>query len=124
MGQVTVTIAQKVYRIACEDGQEEHLLGLAREVDAKIDDMRKAFGEIGDNRLTVMAAITFLDEREELRQRIRSLEADVAALRDAQAQASTRAEDTEMRVAAAILEAAERIEDVARRLAPSPSGLG
>jgi cell division protein ZapA len=124
MGQVTVTIAQKVYRIACEDGQEEHLLGLAREVDAKIDDMRKAFGEIGDNRLTVMAAITFLDEREELRQRIRSLEADVAALRDAQAQASTRSEDSEMRVAAAILEAAERIEDVARRLAPSPSGLG
>lgn len=123
MAQVTVTIAQKTYRIACEDGQEEHLRRLAEEVDAKIDDMRKAFGEIGDNRLTVMAAITFLDEREELRGRIRALEQDVAALRAAQQASAARAEDSDARVARAIVEAAERIEDVARRLAPSPSAL-
>ena len=81
MAQVTVTIADKVYRIACEDGQEEHLRRLAGEVDAKIGEMRKGFGEIGDSRLTVMAAITFLDEREELRARIASLEAEVGELR-------------------------------------------
>lgn len=123
MAQVTVTIAQKIYRIACEDGQEEYLRRLAEEVDAKIDDMRKAFGEIGDNRLTVMAAITFLDEREELRSRIRALEQDLASLRDAQRIASAQSTDGEAMVARAILEAAERIEDVARRLAPSPSAL-
>ena len=123
MAQVTVTIAQKIYRIACEDGQEEHLRRLAEEVDAKIDDMRKSFGEIGDNRLTVMTAITFLDEREELRSRIRSLEQDLASLRDAQRIASAQSTDSEARVAQAILEAAERIEDDARRLAPSPSAL-
>jgi cell division protein ZapA len=123
MAQVTVTIAQKIYRIACEDGQEEHLRRLAEEVDAKIDDMRKTFGEIGDNRLTVMAAITFLDEREELRSRIRALEQDLASLRDAQRIASAQSTDSEARVAEAILEAAARIEDVARRLAPSPSAL-
>ncbi len=124
MAQVTVTIAQKVYRIACEDGQEEHLRRLAEEVDSKIDDMRKSFGEIGDNRLTVMAAITFLDEREELRARIRSLEQDLASVRDAQRIASAQSTDSEARIAQAIVDAAERIEDVARRLAPSPSALG
>lgn len=123
MAQVTVTIAQKVYRIACEDGQEDHLRQLAEQVDLKIDEMRQAFGEIGDNRLTVMAAITFLDERHELRARIAELESTVAGLREAQAAGERRAAEAEGRVAAAIAEAAERIEDVARRLAPSPGAL-
>ena len=123
MAQVTVTIAQKTYRIACEDGQEDHLRRLAEEVDAKIDDMRKTFGEIGDNRLTVMAAITFLDEREELRNRIRALEQDLAVTRDAQHRAAAQVSDSDAQVARAIVDAAERIEEVARRLAPSPSAL-
>ncbi|MHB2165540.1 cell division protein ZapA [Alsobacter sp. R-9] len=122
MAQVTVTIAQKQYRIACEDGQEEHLRRLAEEVDGKIDEMRRTFGEIGDNRLTVMAAITFVDEREDVKERLRRLEADVAALRDAHANAELRTRDDEDRVARAIVEAAERIEDLARRLAPTQAG--
>jgi cell division protein ZapA len=122
LAQVTVTIADKVYRIACEDGQEDHLRRLAGEVDAKIGEMRKGFGEIGDSRLTVMAAITFLDEREELRARIATLEAEVGDLR-----ASTRAVEvslgeTEAELARAISEAAERIDAVARELVPGHSG--
>lgn len=117
MGQVTVTIADKVYRIACDDGQEEHLRGLAAEVDAKIGQMRTTFGEIGDNRLTVMAAITFLDEREELRSRIASLEAEVSRLGEARTAIETAVGQTEAEVAAAIVDAAERIEAVAQRLA-------
>jgi len=44
MGQVTVTIAEKIYRIACNDGQEPHLVELAAELDIKIGEMRAAFG--------------------------------------------------------------------------------
>ena len=62
MSQVTVTIAGSTYRIACDDGEEQHLEGLARLLDAKIEEMRAAFGEIGDMRLHVMAAITIADE--------------------------------------------------------------
>jgi cell division protein ZapA len=40
--------------MACDDGQEEHLLGLGRMLDGKIDTLRAAFGEIGDMRLAVM----------------------------------------------------------------------
>ena len=89
LGQVTVTIAEKVYRIACDDGQEEHLRNLASDVDAKIEEMRKSFGEIGDNRLTVMAAITFVDERQELRSRLARLESEVAELRSRNGQIET-----------------------------------
>jgi cell division protein ZapA len=122
LGQVTVTIAEKAYRIACEDGQEDHLRRLGGEVDAKIGEMRRSFGEIGDSRLTVMAAITFLDEREELRSRIAALEAEVARLQTAQSATVASLGAAEEEVANALVEAAERIESVARELGPSQSG--
>lgn len=117
MAQVTVTIAEKVYRIACDDGQEDHLVKLASEVDAKISQMRQTFGEIGDNRLTVMAAITFVDEREELRARIAALESEVARLGDGRQALEEAIGRTEREVAAAVVDAAQRIEAVAQRLA-------
>jgi cell division protein ZapA len=120
VAQVAVTIAEKSYRIACEDGQEDHLRRLAGEVDAKIGEMRHSFGEIGDSRLTVMAAITFLDEREEARGRIAQLEAEVARLKAAQSQVVSSLGAAEEEVASALVEAAERIETVARDLAASP----
>jgi cell division protein ZapA len=122
LGQVTVTIAEKVYRIACDDGQEEHLRNLASDVDAKIEEMRKSFGEIGDNRLTVMAAITFVDERQELRSRLARLESEVAELRSRNGQIETSLGQTEADVTRAILDAADRIESVARQLAPVQHG--
>ncbi|WP_293866926.1 cell division protein ZapA [uncultured Alsobacter sp.] len=117
MAQVTVTIAEKVYRIACDDGQEDHLRSLAAEVDGKIGQMRQTFGEIGDNRLTVMAAITFVDEREELRARIAALETEVARLGEARQLVEEAVGRTERDVAAAVMDAAQRIEAVAQRLA-------
>jgi cell division protein ZapA len=120
MGQVTVTIADKVYRIACDDGQEDHLLRLATELDDRIAEMRHSFGEIGDRRLTVMAAIAALDQREELRERVAQLERDVTALREQEGAMAAEFDRTEAEIAAAVVEAAERIEVVARELAPLP----
>ncbi len=122
MAQVTVTIAEKSYRIACEDGQEDHLRRLAGEVDAKIGEMRRGFGEIGDNRLTVMAAITFVDEREELRQRVANLEAEIARLRENRQATEASLGQAEAEVADALVEAAQRIDAVARDLIPTQSG--
>src|SRR4028119_688852 len=76
-----VTIAGKTYRIACAEGEERHLEGLAASYDAKIREMRGAFGEIGDMRLHVMAAITLEDEMHEMRKRMAAMEAELADLR-------------------------------------------
>lgn len=122
MAQVTVTIAAKVYRIACDDGQEEHLRNLASDVDAKIDEMRKAFGEIGDNRLTVMAAITFVDERQELRAKLSRLEGELADLRARTGQMADSLGQAQVEVARSIHESADRIEAIARQLAPVQHG--
>lgn len=78
MAEITVTIAGRAYRMACEDGQEAHLSGLARLLDDRIAEMRTGFGEIGDMRLHVMAAITLADEVSELRARVEGLEREAA----------------------------------------------
>ena len=64
MGTVNATIAGRQFRLACEDGQEEHLQGLAHDIDQRIINLRARFGEIGDTRLTVMAALMVADELE------------------------------------------------------------
>ncbi|MEP9375799.1 cell division protein ZapA [Aquabacter sp. CN5-332] len=118
MAQVSVTISGRQYRMACDEGQEEHLMRLAREVDARIGQLRTAFGEIGDQRLTVMAAVTISDELHEARMRIKALESDLDGQRDARASALARIEASEEAVARTIDEAAERLERLAHDIAP------
>ena len=116
MGQVTVSVADKTYRIACNDGQEAHLIKLAAELDRKINEMRESFGEIGDSRLTVMAAITFMDDREEMKNRIAALENEMAFIKETRATMDMATNKTEAEVATAIASAASRIEEIAKRL--------
>ncbi len=91
MAQVNVTINGRQFRMACEDGQEEHLLQLAEDLDERIDELRGKFGEIGDTRLTVMAALTVADELAEAGKKMRRLEEELAALQDARVVAADRA---------------------------------
>ena len=116
MSQVSVTINGRQFRMACEDGQEGHLINLARELDTRISGLRAKFGEIGDTRLTVMAAITVADELAEAALRIKRLEEELAALQDARVVASDRAKAAQAAVAAAFTAAAERIEATTKKL--------
>jgi cell division protein ZapA len=116
MSQVTVTINGRQFRMACEDGQEGHLIRLAAEFDQRIDKLRDKFGEIGDSRLTVMAALTFADELLELSGRLRKLEEEMAGLQEARLASAERAKSTQVAVSAALNAASERIENLTRRL--------
>jgi len=62
MAQITVTINGRGYQIACDDGQEEHLVRLAAFVDKKVGELTAAMGQIGDTRLLVMASLLIADE--------------------------------------------------------------
>jgi cell division protein ZapA len=125
MTQVTATIAGRQFRLACEDGQEEHLLALAKDLDQRIIDLRAKFGEIGDTRLTVMAALMIADELAETRRRIGVVEEDVAALQEARAVAADRAKAASSAVVHAFNSAAERIEGITRKLNQTvPNGNG
>jgi cell division protein ZapA len=125
MSQVNATIAGRQFRLACEDGQEEHLQVLAKNLDQRITDLRAKFGEIGDTRLTVMAALVIADELAEVQRRIGVLEQDIASLQDARQVAADRAKAASSAVVHAFNSAAERIEGIIRRLnATTPNGNG
>ena len=121
MAQVNVTISGKTYRMACEDGQEEHLAVMADRVNESIEQLRARFGEIGDQRLTVMAAITLADLNAEVERKLQQLRAEVAGLEEARAAVVERQAGVEAEIAGAIDAMASRIEAVAARVA-SASG--
>jgi cell division protein ZapA len=109
MAQVLVTIDGRKYRLACNEGEEARLEQLADTVDAKIAELRTTFGEIGDQRLVVMAALTIADNLAEARD-------EAAAARERARTASARAE-----LAATSLDAlGARLESLAMRLAGGP----
>jgi cell division protein ZapA len=114
MAHVSVTINGRQYRMACEDGQENHLIWLSGDLDRRIGQLRAQFGEIGDMRLTMMAALTVADELVEAGKRLRRLEEELAGLQDARAVTTERAQATQAAIAAALNSAAERIERVVK----------
>jgi len=116
VSQVTVTIAGKTYRMACDDGQEEHLYGLAARLDAVINEIRGVFGEIGDQRLTVMSAITVLDQLSEIERRQKGLEIEVRSLRESRDALLERQGEVERRLAEKVIDVAARIEAAAEKM--------
>jgi cell division protein ZapA len=116
MSQVNVTINGRQFRMACEDGEEEHLLELAADLDQRIARLRARFGEIGDTRLTVMAALTLADELSETKRKLERVEPELATLQDASVVSADRHQATQAAVAAALNAAAERIETITKRL--------
>jgi cell division protein ZapA len=107
MAQVEVTINGRPYRIACDDGQEEHLTQLAEYVDKRVQELVAAVGQAGESRLLVMASLLIADE---LSETYASLEARGGA-GGAAPDLEARARATEM--------LAERIERIAARLEPA-----
>lgn len=120
MAQVTVQIDGKAYRMACDEGQEEHLEGLATEFDKYVKHLKQSFGEIGDQRLTVMAGIMVMDELVELKKKMRGMESEIETLRKTRDDALTKADKNDAAVTGVLSGLAERIEKVATRLASSP----
>jgi cell division protein ZapA len=116
MAQVNVTISGKTYRMACEDGQEQHLAGMAERLNDSIEQLRARFGEIGDQRLTVMAAITLADRNAEAERRLQQVQAELAGLEEARAAVVERQAGLEDRVAVAIEDVAARMEALTARV--------
>ena len=110
MSHINVTINGRQYRMACEEGQEVRLLKLAEGLETRIQSLRGKFGEIGDARLTVMAALTACDELVDAGNRIRTMEQELNELRDFRNAAVERARMTQTAVVNALNAAAERIE--------------
>lgn len=121
MAQVTVTIDGKAYRMACDEGQEDHLIDLATQFDRYVSHLKTQFGEIGDLRVTVMAGIMIMDELSELDRRIAALEGELANFRSGQDAAMTGARQREEMLTQVIGELTERLNGITRKLTARPA---
>lgn len=113
MAEVSVEINGRKYRMACEDGQETRLISLAARFNGYIDDYKESFGEIGDNRLTVMAGIAVVDELVEAERKLNALKAELDSVTRAGSAVAAEAEAMESRFASKLSDVARRIESMA-----------
>lgn len=120
MAQLSVTIDGKQFRMACEDGQEAHLEKLAAHLDQRVKTMRESFGEIGDLRLAVMAALMVCDEYYEEKRRNETLQESAQHDRAARSEAAESVNQRDNAIAAAIDGLTQRIERITRSLTHAP----
>ena len=116
MPEVNVEIDGKKYRMACEEGQEQHLMELAERFNRTVLQLKGSFGEIGDNRLVVMAGIAVLDELAEAEDRIEVLKQDIADLTTAGRELTIESEELEQSFARRLSEAARKVEAIAQAI--------
>lgn len=111
MGQVAVTVNGRSYDIACDDGQEDHLVRLAREFDQRVRGLVATIGQVGEARLLLMAGLLIADEVSDMRARGHNSPAGDNGVRSVRA--------IEDAISADIDALAQRIEAIASRLHPA-----
>jgi cell division protein ZapA len=116
MAQVTVKIDGKSYRMACEEGQEDHLNELASKFDRYVSHLRDQFGEIGDLRLTVMAGIMVMDELSDVQGKLKGAQSELDLVKSTRDKVLQDAERTDGDMAKALGGVAQQISSIAQKL--------
>jgi cell division protein ZapA len=106
MAQLTIQVNGRPYSVGCEDGQEAHLMEIARLFDRQVRQVSQDVGQLGETRLFLMGALLLADELSDLKLRLAHAQSELARLQN---------ETTRIEVAAirAIDAAADRIEKLA-----------
>lgn len=106
MAQINVEVNGRPYAVGCEDGQEQHLIELAKMFDKQVRQVSQDMGQLGDSRLFLMGALLLADELADIKGRLAALQTDTAKLQTERTRLETRA-------VAALEAAAKRIEKLA-----------
>ena len=114
LAKVQIEINGRRYAIGCDEGQEDHVVRLARYFDEHVKRLASSVGQIGDQRLFLMGALIVADEMHDLKLRLDKAEAEIARLSDVRAQAAQAALDPAP--VTALDGAAGRLEALAARL--------
>jgi cell division protein ZapA len=117
MPLVNVMVNSRAYTIACDEGEEDHLKDLAAHVDSKVRELLESVGQVGDQRLLLMAAVLITDELFEARARLDVHAQAVGDLSTQHEQMSGELGRSEENAVAALEAAAKRIENISARLA-------
>lgn len=117
MGQVSVVLNGRTYRLECGEGEESHLIALTEYLATHVEDMKRKFGQIGDDRLILMASLLVTDELWELRRQMQELKSSLAEARRDRSVADESAKLAKTDLAQRIGEVADRLELLNERFA-------
>ncbi len=110
MAQVTVKINGYSYTVGCEDGQEDHLMAMAAQVESRIDSIKALGSNSGETRLLVLTSLLMADELHDMR-------IELEGLRAAGNRPGGKAPKGEAEMSRKISRLAERAEQIAADLA-------
>ena len=110
MGQVSVTLNGRTYRLECGEGEETHLIALAEYLGSHVDTMRRKFGQVGDDRLILMASLVVTDELWELRRQMQAMKSTLDEARRDRSVADQSVKNAQADLAARVSAAADRLE--------------
>ena len=117
MPLVNVMVNSRAYTIACDEGEEDHLRELAAHVDSKAKELLSSVGQVGDQRLLLMAALLIADEHHEASTQLHLRTQELGALNGTHDDVSGKLAQSEGVSAEAFEAAAKRLEDIAGGLA-------
>ena len=80
MANVNIKFNNKDYLLSCDDGQEENLKELANHLDSKYIELKKKLGNIGENKILLIAAIKITDDYFDLFKKVKSTKNDFQEL--------------------------------------------
>jgi cell division protein ZapA len=115
MGQVSVTLNGRTYRLECGEGEETHLIALAEYLGSHVDTMKQKFGQVGDDRLILMASLLVTDELWELRRQMQELKTFLAEARRDRSIADESANSVQGELARKVSAVADRVERLNQR---------
>ncbi|VBB68804.1 FIG026765: hypothetical protein [invertebrate metagenome] len=115
MGQVSVTISGRIYRVACDDGQENRVTELGDYLDRKACELARVVGHIGESLLLVLAGLVVVDELWECQRALEDIQQERDQMRRVERPIGE-GSDTEEEMAIHIERLAKRIECIAERL--------
>jgi len=104
LAQVTVTINGKNYKVACDNGEEEHLKKLGIVLNDRVKEIANKVGQVDEARLLVMASLLLTDELSDVYSELEQIRTTGAQLV---------AGDT---ISVNIEEVAKKIENIAERI--------
>ena len=110
MGQVSVTLNGRTYRLECGEGEEAHLIALSEYLASHVETMKHKFGQVGDDRLILMAALVVTDELWELRRQMQELKTSLAEARRDRSVADESTKSLQTDLAQRVSAVAERLE--------------
>ena len=70
MANVNIKFNGKDFLLSCEDGQEEHLLELAENLNKRFTHLKLSLGNIGENKLLIISSISIMDEYFETKKKV------------------------------------------------------